>query len=132
MATDVHVLALLQSLGPVAIQIVGYVVDEVVLSIGQRTIAGSAGETSRVPMTVESEKTCIHQGLHAASTFRIVLCGEALDAIGMIVSRLNNVNWKDGMETCLEGLLDGFLAAGTGEMVGVPQTVQCDNGFISD
>ena len=81
-------LALLQSLGPMAVQIVGLAVDEVVLSIGQWAIAGSAGEAARMPMTIESEETCVHQGLKAASTFGVVFVGEALDTVGVVVSCL--------------------------------------------
>ncbi|GMR35255.1 hypothetical protein PMAYCL1PPCAC_05450, partial [Pristionchus mayeri] len=110
-------LSLLESFAPVAIEVVRLAVNQIVLSIRERSAAGAASEAARMPMTVESQQTSVHQSVVATCTLGVELGSKTDDTVGKVVGNL-------------VGLLDGSLAAVAAEMVGMPETIDGHHSFV--
>ena len=88
MTTLIHMFPLLESLGPVAVQVVRLLIDEIIFAVRKRTVTRGTGEAAGMPVTIQGQQTGVDQGLETAGTFRIVLVGETGHAVRVVVGRL--------------------------------------------
>ncbi|GMS83419.1 hypothetical protein PENTCL1PPCAC_5594, partial [Pristionchus entomophagus] len=116
--TSIDRLSLLESLAPVAVEVIRLAIHQVVLSVGQGTGARAACEAARMPVTVECQQASVHQRVVAACTLGVELGSEADHAVREVVGNL-------------VGLLDGSLAAVAAEVVGVPEAVDGHHRLVS-
>lgn len=88
-------LPLLETLRPVAVEVVGLVVDEVELSVRQRAVARGTREATWMPVTVEGQQARVDERLHASGALRVVLLGEALHTVCVVVGGLEQKSLKN-------------------------------------